>query len=68
LFPYARANLGDFVRANAEREDVAEQLAATRELAEAPEADLEAVIAILEGWIDADRKATPLKALQGMVW
>ena len=28
LFPYARANLGDFVRANAEREDVAEQLAA----------------------------------------
>ncbi|MDH2298661.1 acireductone synthase [Cobetia sp. D5] len=68
LFPYARANLGNFVRANAEREDVAEQLAATRELAEAPAADLEAVIAILEGWIDADRKATPLKALQGMVW
>ena len=68
LFPYARANLGDFLRANAERDDVAEQLAATRELAEAPEADLETVIGILEGWIDADRKATPLKALQGMVW
>jgi enolase-phosphatase E1 len=28
----------------------------------------EAVAAVLEKWIDEDRKATPLKALQGMVW
>ncbi|MGO2415669.1 acireductone synthase [Cobetia sp. QF-1] len=68
LFPYARQHLGDFLRENAERADVAEQIAATRALAEAPEASVEGVIAILEGWIDADRKATPLKALQGMVW
>jgi enolase-phosphatase E1 len=34
----------------------------------APDADVERVIEILLGWIAEDRKATPLKALQGMVW
>ncbi|WP_158774797.1 acireductone synthase [Cobetia sp. L2A1] len=68
LFPYARQHLAGFLRENTERADVSEQIAATRTLAEAPEASVEEVIAILEGWIDADRKATPLKALQGMVW
>jgi enolase-phosphatase E1 len=28
----------------------------------------EAAAAVLEKWIDEDRKATPLKALQGMIW
>jgi enolase-phosphatase E1 len=33
-----------------------------------PDADVDRVIAILLQWIAEDRKATPLKALQGMVW
>lgn len=32
------------------------------------DADVERAIAILLQWIAEDRKATPLKALQGMVW
>lgn len=68
LFPYARARLGDFVRQRGDDPAVAEQLDAVRELASEPEADRERVIAILEDWLDADRKATPLKALQGMIW
>ncbi|GGY08669.1 enolase-phosphatase E1 [Litchfieldella qijiaojingensis] len=68
LFPYARRHLGDFVRQHGDEPPVAEQIQAVRELAEEPGADLERVIAILEGWIDADRKVTPLKALQGMIW
>lgn len=68
LFPYAARHLPDFVRANAERADVAAQLLAVRQDSGEPGADVERVIAILLGWIAEDRKATPLKALQGMVW
>jgi enolase-phosphatase E1 len=68
LFPYAAKHLPDFVRQNAGRNDVAEQLASVRRDSNEPDADVERVIGILLGWITEDRKATPLKALQGMVW
>ncbi|QAX84231.1 acireductone synthase [Pseudomonas sp. DTU12.3] len=68
LFPYAAKHLPDFVRQNAERADVAEQLDAVRRDSSAPQADVERVVEILLSWIEEDRKATPLKALQGMVW
>ena len=68
LFPYAAKHLPDFVRHNAARADVAEQLDAVRRDTNEPNADVERVIDILLGWIAEDRKATPLKALQGMVW
>ena len=68
LFPYAAKHLPDFVRQNAERADVAEQLDAVRRDSNEPQADVERVVEILLSWIEEDRKATPLKALQGMVW
>ncbi|MDR6913793.1 enolase-phosphatase E1 [Pseudomonas sp. 3296] len=68
LFPYAAKNLPEFVRQHAARADVAEQLSAVRRDSAEPDADVERVIAILLSWIAEDRKATPLKALQGMVW
>ena len=68
LFPYAAKHLPDFVRQHAERADVVEQLAAVRADSGETGADVERVIEILLEWIAADRKATPLKALQGMVW
>ena len=68
LFPYAARHLPDFVLAHADEPAVAEQLAAVRAESGEPEADVQRVIEILLGWIAADRKATPLKALQGMVW
>ncbi len=36
--------------------------------AEGRELTPDAAAAVLEKWIDEDRKATPLKALQGMIW
>ena len=44
-----------------------------RELAEVAHAEgrelaPDAAATVLEKWIDEDRKATPLKALQGMIW
>lgn len=68
LFPYAAKHLPDFVRQNASRADVAEQLDAVRRDSNEAQADVERVVEILLSWIAEDRKATPLKALQGMVW
>ncbi len=68
LFPYAREHLPAFVGTHADDAQVAMQLDAVRVESGEPRADLERVIEILLGWIAEDRKATPLKALQGMVW
>lgn len=76
LFPYAREKLPEFVRAHQNAPEVKTQLTATaHEMAQEapqetaqPEPDLEAVIAQLIAWIDADKKITPLKALQGLIW
>jgi len=68
LFPYARQALPDFVRAHRDLPEVAEQLAATRALAGDAGLSDAAVTAILIQWIDEDRKATPLKLLQGLIW
>jgi enolase-phosphatase E1 len=68
LFPYAKAHLPAYVRMHADEEQVAAQVQAVREDSGEPGADVERVIEILLDWIAEDRKATPLKALQGMVW
>jgi enolase-phosphatase E1 len=68
LFPYAREHLPGFVREHAGSPEVQALLEDTATLAQRREADPEALIGILLGWIDEDRKATPLKALQGMIW
>ncbi|QKT03445.1 acireductone synthase [Ectothiorhodospiraceae bacterium 2226] len=66
LFPYAREHLPAFVRANAQRPDVRRELNQVQ--AETGAVDDEAAIQTLLQWIDEDRKATPLKTLQGMIW
>ena len=68
LFPHARAAMGEFLREHAHEPAVVEQIRATAREADVSASDLEAVTAVLIDWIDQDRKATPLKALQGMIW
>jgi enolase-phosphatase E1 len=68
LFPFAAKHLPDFVRNHADEPQVAEQLAAVGEESGEANADVSRLIEILLGWIAEDRKATPLKALQGMIW
>lgn len=60
LFPYARARLPAFVAAHPD--ETAPILA---EVAAMEPGD---PVATLTRWIDEDRKATPLKTLQGMIW
>ncbi|MBK7042397.1 MAG: acireductone synthase [Rhodanobacteraceae bacterium] len=66
LFPYAREHLPDFVRAHADDPEVRAAIDAVP--AETRDGDDEAVITRLLHWIDIDRKATPLKTLQGLIW
>ena len=67
LFPYARANLADYVRSHADDpqvkpllEDVCKEVGS--------ELSTEQIITQLIQWIDEDKKVTPLKSLQGMIW
>ncbi|SIT00638.1 acireductone synthase [Thalassolituus maritimus] len=73
LFPYAADHLPAFVKENINDEKVQTALQQTAELAaedgDAINADnTDALIAKLMQWISEDRKATPLKALQGLIW
>ncbi|MBP8030847.1 MAG: acireductone synthase, partial [Pseudomonadales bacterium] len=68
LFPYAAQHLPMFVRANAQRPDVAEQLQMAAKEAGVAENDYPGIISALQRWIAEDKKITPLKALQGMLW
>lgn len=67
LFPYARAHLAEFVRSHANEPAVREQLAAVGKEVGRALSDDQAVQQLLR-WIDEDKKITPLKALQGLVW
>jgi enolase-phosphatase E1 len=61
LFPYARRHLRAFVAERAEDPQVAQLLAQV-------DPDSQRALAQLEQWMDQDRKATPLKTLQGLLW
>jgi len=68
LFPYAEKQLPTFLRLNAKKAHVAEQIAAVKTIIDEPNADLERVISVLLTWIEEDKKITPLKQLQGLIW
>ena len=68
LFPYADEHLNAYVAAHRSEPVVAAALRETAELAGEPEAGDARVLAILHAWMAEDRKATPLKALQGLIW
>ncbi|MFT6600820.1 MAG: enolase-phosphatase E1 [Alloalcanivorax sp.] len=68
LFPYAAEQMGDFLARHWDEPAVAEQVsAARRDSGEALDTPEQAA-ALMRAWIDQDRKATPLKTLQGMIW
>jgi len=67
LFPYAREHMQAFIKENHHREDVEPLLQDVNREA-GRELNLDEAIAQLNQWIDADKKITPLKALQGLIW
>ena len=70
LFPYADQHIAEFVTQYANRPEIASLL---EQACQEPEAacdadDLASVIKQLRTWIATDKKVTPLKALQGLLW
>ncbi|HEX7326039.1 MAG TPA: acireductone synthase [Rhodanobacteraceae bacterium] len=68
LFPYAREHLPGFINTHRHSADVRRWLDATAREAGIDDPDSQRVVDTLLRWIDEDRKATPLKALEGMLW
>ncbi len=67
LFPYARERMADFVRGHAHDAAVRKLLDDVKRVAERDLTDHQAIEQLIR-WIDEDKKITPLKALQGMIW
>jgi len=68
LFPYARKRLPAFIETHADDPDVQHWLHEAAKEAGLVSASHQEMIELLIRWIDADRKSTALKALQGMIW
>lgn len=67
LFPYARRHIREFVLTHQHDAQVVPLLQEVcREVGE--DLDIDAIATQLEQWIDRDRKVTPLKSLQGLLW
>lgn len=66
LFPYARQHLPDYVRSHAA--EIATIAPEMRAAAGADALSTQETIDIFLRWMDEDRKVTPLKRLQGMIW
>jgi len=66
LYPYARRHLPDYVRQHSGAiQDITDEVGRIEGNASL---DTPQLIAALMRWMDEDRKITPLKALQGLVW
>jgi enolase-phosphatase E1 len=67
LFPYARAHLADFVRHHADELAVKALLEDACQVV-GEKLTTEQLITQFIDWIDQDKKVTPLKSLQGLIW
>lgn len=68
LFPYARERLAAWLVQHQQETAVRAALDELRSEIAQPEATTEQLTQTLLAYIDEDRKSTPLKALQGMIW
>lgn len=67
LFPYARKHMEEFIFQQQENIEVKTLLEQVQKITE-KDLSTEEIINQLHEWIDQDKKVTPLKALQGLLW
>ncbi len=68
LFPYAFDQLPTYLAEHADNPAVAKCLSEITEIAQLKNPQLKDFVAVLRQWIDEDKKITPLKSLQGLIW
>ncbi|MDH5655505.1 MAG: acireductone synthase [Spirochaetia bacterium] len=67
LFPYARKHIAEFVQKHYENPSIQPSLSEIRKET-GKDLNQKEIIETLISWIDQDRKITPLKTLQGILW
>jgi len=67
LFPYARERMAEFLRAHAQEPRVRREIEEARNVCGQNMNEAQVAEQLIQ-WIDEDKKITPLKALQGMIW
>ncbi|MDI4665292.1 acireductone synthase [Xanthobacter autotrophicus] len=68
LVPYAREQLGGFIAAHAEDDDIEEALDEAGRLMGGFSLKVEEAEALLQRWMKQGRNPTPLKIIQGRIW
>jgi enolase-phosphatase E1 len=67
LFPYAKEKMGEFVKKNKDNLEV-NRILKEVEKAVGKKLTIDETINILKKWIEEDKKITPLKEIQGLIW
>ena len=67
LFPYSYEKIQEFVLKNKDNPQIVKILEDVKKIEER-DLSLEEIIQTLKKWIEEDRKITPLKELQGLIW
>ena len=68
LFPYARERFAPWIDVHANETETAAVIASVGAEIGVGDPSHDQVVEALTEWTDADRKVTPLKTLQGLIW
>ncbi|MDP9017706.1 MAG: acireductone synthase [Candidatus Eremiobacteraeota bacterium] len=68
LFPYADAQMEQYLQSHRHEAEICELLAEVARAAEVDPDNFDGLVAQLRRWIAQDEKFTPLKTLQGKIW
>ena len=68
LYPYSAARFADWLEKHADDPRTAGAVAQIRDLVGDPAASTDRLVEALRGWLAEDRKVTPLKTIQGLIW
>jgi enolase-phosphatase E1 len=68
LFPYCEGRFGPLLAERASAPEVRRAVGRVRDLIGQPDAGTARIEEALAAWVEEDRKATPLKTLQGILW
>jgi enolase-phosphatase E1 len=68
LYPYSAERFADWIDTHADDPPTARAVDQVREEIGEPGAGTARVVEVLRGWLAEDRKAAPLKTLQGLIW
>lgn len=68
LYPYSAQRFAEWIDTHPDDPDTARAVAQIRDLTGEPTADTARLDEVLRGWLAEDRKVTPLKTLQGLIW